>query len=74
MFHARRAHSIALVFPESPAIDDFFAASAVFENRQEAFSKERLEAVLDAVEGLRQNGSGARLRAWNEGWENSQLF
>jgi hypothetical protein len=32
----------------------------VFENRQEAFSKERLEAVLDAVEGLRQNGSGAR--------------
>jgi hypothetical protein len=48
------------VFPKSPAIDDFFAASAVFENRQQAFSKERLEAVLDAVEGLRQNGSGAR--------------
>jgi hypothetical protein len=39
---------------------DFFAACAVFENRQEAFSKERLEAVLDAVERLRQNGSGAR--------------
>lgn len=38
MFHARRAHSMALVFPKSPAIDDFFAANAVFENSQEAFS------------------------------------
>lgn len=54
MFQARRVHSMALVFPKNPAIDKLFAVTAVFENRQEAFSRERLEAVLDAVEGLRQ--------------------
>lgn len=54
MFLIRRAHSMATVFPKTPAIDELFAATAVFKDSHQAFSKDRLEKVFDAVQNLRE--------------------
>jgi len=54
MFLIRRAHSMAVVFPKTPAIDELLAATAVFKDSHEAFSRERLEKVFDAVQNLRE--------------------
>jgi len=53
MFKIREAHSMAIVFPKDAAIDALFDATAVFKNPEEAASPERLQAILDATEGLR---------------------
>jgi hypothetical protein len=53
MFRIREAHSMAVVFPKDAAIDALFDATAVFKNQAEAASPERLQAILDATEGLR---------------------
>lgn len=55
MFLIRRAHSMAVVFPQTPAIDELIKATAVFgDTPLEAFSKDRLKAVFEAVQGLRE--------------------
>ena len=53
MFKIREAHTMAVVFPKDAAIDALFDATAVFKNQEEAASAERLQAILDATEGLR---------------------
>ncbi len=50
----REVGAMAVVFPKNTEIDKLFAAVAVFSNPQEAFSKDRLKAILDAMEGIRQ--------------------
>jgi hypothetical protein len=50
----RTVHRIAVVFPMNPEVQALFDATAVFKNMDEATSKERLEKVFDAVEGIRQ--------------------
>jgi hypothetical protein len=54
MFFIRRAHNMAAVFPKTPAIDELFAATAVFSDQREAVSKERLAKIANAVHGLRE--------------------
>jgi len=50
----RRVHAMALVFPKNPVINELLSATAVFKDPEQAVSKERLEKVLNAVEGVRQ--------------------
>jgi hypothetical protein len=45
---------MAVVFPINPEIQEFLNASAVFKDRNEAFSTERLEKIKNAVDGLRE--------------------
>lgn len=50
----RDVHSMAAVFPKNPAVLGFIESTAVFKDRDEALSKERLMKIFDAVEGLRR--------------------
>jgi hypothetical protein len=50
----REVHSMAVVFPKCTAIDELLSCTAVFKNPQEALSKDRLQKVLGALEGIRQ--------------------
>jgi hypothetical protein len=50
----RTVHRIALVFPQNPAIQSLFDATAAFENMDEATSKERLTKIFNAVDDIRQ--------------------
>jgi hypothetical protein len=54
LFLLRKAYSMAVVFPINPEIQEFLNASAVFKDRNEAFSTERLEKIKNAVDGLRE--------------------
>ena len=55
MAAVREVHVAALVFPKNPAIDNLIEATAHFERRErDAFDKERLPKLLNALEGLRQ--------------------
>ena len=54
MFHIRTAHSMAVVFPKNAAADELFECTK-FKEPADTLSKERLQKLLDAVEGLRQN-------------------
>ena len=53
MHSVREAHTMPVVFPKNVATDALFA-STQFSNPNDAFSKERLKALLDALELLRQ--------------------
>jgi hypothetical protein len=53
MFATRKLGAVAFVFPKCPSIDQLIGALAVFSNRDEAFSSERLDKVFDAVENVR---------------------
>lgn len=55
MMQVRRLHSTAVVFPQNPTVKQLFDATAVFADKNEAFSGERLEMIFEAVEALRQN-------------------
>jgi hypothetical protein len=52
MFLIRRVQAMAVVFPKTAAIDEFIAATSVFSDQREAFSKERLKIIFDAVYNL----------------------
>ena len=54
MFLFRELHAMAVVFPKNASIDELLAATATFKNSQEAFSKDRLAKILNAMEGIRQ--------------------
>jgi hypothetical protein len=53
MYLFREAYTMAVVFPKNGATDGLFA-STNFSNPAEALSKDRLKAVSDALELLRQ--------------------
>jgi hypothetical protein len=53
MFLIRRLHSMAVVFPKNRVIDELMNSTAVFKDRSEAMSADRLRRIFDAVEGLR---------------------
>ena len=55
MFLIRELHTMAVVFPKNAAIDELFASTAVFKNREEALSKDRLEKIRNAMEAIRQH-------------------
>ncbi len=50
----RTVNRMAVVFPKSPVIDEVFASTAVFASQDEALSQDRLQQLLNAVEGIRQ--------------------
>jgi hypothetical protein len=52
MFLIRRVQAMAVVFPKTAAIDEFIKATSVFKDQEEAFSKERLKIIFDAVYNL----------------------
>jgi hypothetical protein len=54
MFLFRKVGAMAVVFPKGSPIGELVSSFAVFKDRNEAFSRERLKTVFDAVEGLRE--------------------
>jgi hypothetical protein len=50
----RTVNRMAVAFPKNSVVDDLFSATAGFANPNEALSKDRLQQLLNAVEGLRQ--------------------
>ena len=54
LLRLRQLHATAVVFPKNAATDKLFSSTAVFKNRAEAFSKNRLAHIFDAAEELRQ--------------------
>jgi len=54
MFLFRRVASMAMVFPQHPAIDALASSAKGFREPAQSLSAERLAIVDDAVEGLRQ--------------------
>ncbi len=54
MLLLREVGAMAVVFPRNAAIDDLFAAAAVFRRHEEAFSKDRLSKIHNAMEAIRQ--------------------
>lgn len=50
----RTVNRMAVAFPKNPAVDDLFNATSGFTSPDEALSKDRLQRLMDAVEGLRQ--------------------
>ena len=50
----RVVHRMAAVFPKNAAIDELLAVTAVFQNPEEAVSKDRLSRILNAVQGVRE--------------------
>jgi hypothetical protein len=53
MFLVRKLHSMAVVFPKHQVINELLNSTAVFKDRNEAMSDDRLKKIFDAVEGLR---------------------
>jgi hypothetical protein len=49
----RRVHATAMVFPPNSAIDKLCLATAVFSDRQEALSENRLKRVLEVMDDIR---------------------
>jgi len=55
MTSIRKVHAMAAVFPRAQAITDMIDATAAFKNTEkEVTSKDRLNKIGDAVEGLRE--------------------
>ncbi|HEV2419997.1 MAG TPA: hypothetical protein VGX94_19555 [Terriglobia bacterium] len=50
----RDVHTMAVVFPKCPVIDDLISCTAVFKDCTEALSKDLMQKVLKAMEGIRQ--------------------
>lgn len=50
----RSVNRMAVVFPQNPAVDTLFNATSGFTGADEALSKDRLQRLMDAIEGLRQ--------------------
>jgi len=51
----REVHTAALVFPRTATIDKLLSATGHFERRdRDAFDKERLPRLIEALEGLRK--------------------
>ena len=50
----RKVHTVALVFPKNPAIDNLVSATAHFERPEHGLAEERRTKMLDALDGLRQ--------------------
>ena len=55
MLLIREVGAMAVVFPRNAAIDALFAATAVFQRHEEAFSRDRLARIRDAMEAIRQH-------------------
>ena len=49
----RRVHARAMVFPPNPAIDKLCLATAVFSDKEEALSENRLKRVFEAMDDIR---------------------
>jgi hypothetical protein len=49
----RKVHAMAMVFPPNPVIDKLVLATAVFSDKLEALSENRLKTMLDAMDDLR---------------------
>jgi len=50
----RGVHKMAVVFPKNPVIDALLSSTAVFNDQQQAISKDRLSGLFEAVEGVRK--------------------
>ena len=50
----RTVHRVAVVFPKDQVIQALLDATAAFANEEEATSKERLNNIMAAVEGIRK--------------------
>jgi hypothetical protein len=49
----RKVHTTAMVFPPNPIIDKLVLATAVFSDKQESLSDNRLKSVLDVMDDVR---------------------
>jgi hypothetical protein len=49
----RKVHAMAMVFPPNPVIDKLVLATAVFSDKLEALSENRLKTMLDAMDDVR---------------------
>ena len=49
----RKVHTTAMVFPPNPVIDKLVLATAVFSDKLEALSDNRLKSVLDVMDDVR---------------------
>ena len=49
----RKVHTTSMVFPPNPVIDKLALATAVFSDKQEALSDNRLKRVLEVMDDVR---------------------
>ena len=54
IFLNRKCLTMAVVFPKNDAVDKLAAAAAAFKEWEEVFSAERLKAIKEAVQDIRE--------------------